>query len=265
MSQDLVTTNYTPEQMRLITDVIAKGANKDELELFLYRCKNLGLDPLKPGQIYFVKYGSSPGTIVVGIEGFRARAARTGKLAGIKRGAIKSDKGALIGAWAEVYRADWKEPAREEIELSEYDTKKAMWAKMPSTMCKKVAEAAALRMAFPDELGGVYERSEMDQADSPPPERPSLPAASVDVSSALFIGGDYVINFGKKYKGMMLRDIPIEESEAYAAWLENNSLSKGQQPSRECMELKDAIAAYKAEPKKLGDEPPPLTDADITF
>ena len=104
--------NFTPEQMKLITQTVAKGATPNELELFLYRCQNLGLDPLKPGQIYFVKYGSSPGTIVVGIEGFRARASRTGKLSGIKRGALRDVEGRLIGAWAEVYRSDWQHFAR---------------------------------------------------------------------------------------------------------------------------------------------------------
>jgi phage recombination protein Bet len=156
---------WSPEQFKLITNVIAKGASPDELELFLHRCKNLGLDPLKPGQIYFIRYSSGPGTIVVGLEGFRARAGRTGKLSGIKRGAIRDDKGLLTGAYAEVYRSDWKESAREEVSLREYDTGRGNWQKMPETMIKKVAECAALRMAFPDELGGVYEQAEMDQAD----------------------------------------------------------------------------------------------------
>jgi len=158
--------NWTPEQMKLITDVVAKGATKDELKLFLYRCQNMGLDPLKPGQIYFIKYGGGPGTIVVGIEGFRGRAAKTGKLAGIKRGAIRDDKGVVTGAFAEVYRTDWKECAREEVPLAEYNTGKGNWAKMPETMIKKVAECAALRMAFPDELGGFYSKEEMDQAEA---------------------------------------------------------------------------------------------------
>ncbi len=131
--------DWTPEQMKLITDVVARGATKDELQLFLYRCKNMGLDPLKPGQIYFVKYGNGPGTIVVGIEGFRARAGKTGKLSGIKRGAIRDEKGTLVGAWAEVYRSDWKECAREEVPLNEYSTGKAGWLKMPETMIKKVS------------------------------------------------------------------------------------------------------------------------------
>lgn len=160
-----VKSEWTPDQMKLITDVVAKGATPDELKLFLYRCKNLGLDPLTPGQIYFIKYGNNPGSIVVGIDGFRSKAARTNKLKGIKRGIIYNKDGHCVGAWSEVYREGWDIPAREEVALHEYNTGKAMWAKMPETMIKKVAEAAALRMAFPDELGGIYTQEEMDQAD----------------------------------------------------------------------------------------------------
>lgn len=148
--------SWTPEQIKLITDVVARGATPDELKLFLYRCENMGLDPLKPGQIYFIKYGTGPGSIVVGIEGFRAKAAKTGKLAGIKRGVIKDDHGKLLGAWAEIRRKDWTDVAREEVSMSEFDKKKGNWGVMPEQMIKKCAEAAALRMAFPDELGGVY-------------------------------------------------------------------------------------------------------------
>src|SRR5262245_42521574 len=126
-------TQWTPDQMKLITDVVARGATQDELKLFLYRCQKMGLDPLKPGQVHFIKYGSSPGTIVVGIEGFRSIAARTGKVSGIKRGVVKED-GKLTAAWCEVYRSDWQHPAREEVPFSEYTTGKGPWAKMPETM-----------------------------------------------------------------------------------------------------------------------------------
>lgn len=157
--------SWTTEQLELITNTIARNATPDELKLFLYRCKKLDLDPLKPGQIHFVKYGGSPGTIVVGIEGFRSLAARSGKLSGIARGVTRSEKGELISAWAEVSRSDWAKPARTEVSFKEYNTGKAMWAKMPETMLQKVAECAALRMAFPDDLGGIYEGSEMDRAE----------------------------------------------------------------------------------------------------
>ncbi|MGE0527859.1 MAG: phage recombination protein Bet, partial [Bdellovibrionales bacterium] len=139
---------FTQEQLELIKATVAKGATDNELKLFLYRCKNMGLDPLKPGMVHFVKYGSNPGTIIVGIEGFRSKAARTGKLAGIKRGVLRDAKGKCVGGWCEVYRSDWQHPAREEVSLAEYNTGKSQWAKMPETMIKKVAEVAALRMAF---------------------------------------------------------------------------------------------------------------------
>lgn len=167
MATNLATINpaaMSVEQISLIKSTIAKNASDDELKLFLYRCQHMGLDPLKPGQIHFVKYGSSQGTIVIGIEGFRLRAGRTGKHSGTKRGILRDPDGKCIGAWAEVYRNDWQQPAREEVSFAEYNTGKANWQKMPETMIKKVAESAALRMAFPDELGGVYSDDEMDQA-----------------------------------------------------------------------------------------------------
>lgn len=179
---ELTKTDLTSEQLDLIKSTVAKGATSDELRLFLYRCKNMGLDPLKPGQIYFVKYGSSPGTMVVGLDGFRSQAAKTGKHTGTQRGVIRDEKGNCIGAWCEVYRSDWAAPAREEVNRSEYDTGKAMWLKMPETMIKKVAEVAALRMAFPDQLGGLYSPEEMEQAAPQPipiknvaPKKKSLP------------------------------------------------------------------------------------------
>lgn len=218
-----IQSNWTAEQMKLITDVVARGATPDELKLFLYRCENLGLDPLKPGQIYFIKYGSGPGTIVVGIEGFRTRAAKTGKLSGINRGALRDSEGKLVGAFAEVHRSDWSHPAREEVPLAEYNTGKGNWTKMPETMIKKVAEAAALRMAFPDDLGGVYTKEEMDQAtnDLPrvAPEQPEVDDGFVDDS--------YRIPFGKFAK-RTLEEVGPEQLGAYVNYLETQAEKKSQ-------------------------------------
>ena len=86
---------FTPEQMKLIRDTIAKNASHDELQLFLYRAKAIGLYPLTPAQINFIKYGSGPGAVVVGIEGFRAFAHRTCQMSGIERGVKRDPKGKI--------------------------------------------------------------------------------------------------------------------------------------------------------------------------
>lgn len=152
------------DQVEFIKKNVAPQATPQEFGLFVARCKMLGLNPLLPGEIHFVKYGNRPGTIIVGIEGFRKRAQRTGQLAGIKREVIRDDKGKCTGARVTIYRKDWTQPAIEEVSLAEYSTGANNWAKMPETMIKKVAEVSCLRMAFSDELGGLYAPEEMDQA-----------------------------------------------------------------------------------------------------
>lgn len=154
---------FTESQLDLIKRTVAKNATDDELELFFYRAQALKANPLMPGQIYFVKFGNSAGTIIVGIDTFRNHAHSTGKLAGVKRGVIRDKNGACIGGWCDVYRTDWKEPAHEEVPISEYNTGKGNWQRMPETMIKKVAEVAAYRMAFPQQLGGLYVHEEMEK------------------------------------------------------------------------------------------------------
>lgn len=233
---------FTSDQLDLIKSTVAKGATNDELKLFLYRCKNMELDPLKPGQIYFVKYGTSPGTIVVGLDGFRLKASRSGVHVGTKRGLLLNAQGKCVGAWCEIYRKDWQQPAREEVSLSEYNTGKAMWAKMPETMIKKVAEAAALRMAFPDELGGLYSHEEMDQASrdaspvkaeevnkllsaSPAPIEPEEPDFTTEPAEELLLK-DYVIPIGQKHKGKKLSELSKDNLFSFVDWVEANIKNK---------------------------------------
>ena len=228
-------SKWSPDEISLIKSTVAKDATDAEFKLFLYRCAKEGLDPLKPGQIFFAKYGNGPGTIIVGREGFRVRAARTGKHSGTKCGPIHDESGKLIGAWAEVYRSDWKEPAREEVSLAEYNTGRGQWAKMPLTMIKKVAEVAALRMAFPDELGGLYAPEEMDQARGGAAHAAEVQAVieapaqdysnDVTVTEAEDDGpGSYEIKFGK-YAGKRIDAIAPEAHRDYIAYLESSAKS----------------------------------------
>lgn len=227
MIKDLTTVaennGLTIDQLKLITATIAKGATPDELQLFLYRCKSMGLDPLKPGQIHFVKYGQGPGTIVVGVDGFLARAQATKQLDGISRGIIRDAKGKCVGAWAEVRRKGWSNPVKEEVPLSEYDTGRGPWAKMPETMLKKVALVAALRMAFPDELGGVYASEEMDQANASPVV-PQQPGPDDGITTQPF----YTVPFGK-YKQRKLDEIDTMDLANYIVWIENKAEKDGKE------------------------------------
>jgi phage recombination protein Bet len=245
----LTNQDFTKEQLDLIKNTVAKTATNEELGLFLYRCKNMGLDPLKPGQVHFIKYGSNPGTIVVGIDGFRSRAARTGKLVGIKRGVIRDDSGRCVGAWCEVYRSDWHHPAREEVSLSEYNSGRGQWSKMPETMIKKVAEASALRMAFADDLGGLYSDDEMEQVQlrevsssgqtaraqavisSHEPEM--IEIEEPDLDECLHEAkdedvGEYLIPIGKQLKGKRLKDVSPDRLKTYVDWVEKNITMKNE-------------------------------------
>lgn len=254
----LQAAEFTPEQVELIKATVAKGATDNELKLFLYRCQNMGLDPLKPGQVHFIKYGSNPGSIVVGIDGFRVKAARTGKLVGIKRGAIRDEAGKLIGAWCEVYRKDWTHPAREEVSLAEYNTGKAMWAKMPETMIKKVAEAAALRMAFPDDLGGMYAEEEMQQAEPVRDVRTQEIQAKLDASDtapefedaeyfdpieeAAHYPGSYIVLAGTN-KGKRIQDIAPATLKNFITWYDTQVADKKKFPV-EVSDYYEAAHAY---------------------
>lgn len=272
MTQEISVKQFSTEELALITDTVAKGATPKELQLFLYRCNNLGLDPLKSGQIHFVKYGTGPGSIVVGIDGFRAKAAATGKLTGIKRGVLRDDKGACIGGWAEVYRSDWTQSAREEVSLHEYDTGKAMWARMPETMIKKVAEAAALRMAFPEQLGGVYESSEMDQAESGR-QQSSVRPQQPEIGDGDTTPSKWVFGFGK-WKQRTVEELYNDPSvgtnglTSYVSFLEDSAYKSGKPLSPSAVEAIEHISQFLGDVENTMAKP--FTNAmpdemDLTF
>ena len=59
-----------------------------------------------------------------------------------------SDRGAIIGAYAIVYRNDWIKPAYFYAPMKDYDKKAGCWLQYPHAMILKVAEAMALKRAF---------------------------------------------------------------------------------------------------------------------
>jgi phage recombination protein Bet len=183
--------DWSPEEARMIRETVAKDATPEELRLFLYTAKARGLNPLLK-QIYFIKRKQrrgdrwiETGVIQTGVDGFRLIANRTRKLRGIERG-LKRDENGKLYAWAKIWRKDWESPAYEEVSLEEYRADTPLWNRMPEQMLKKCAEVAALRMAFPEDLSGLYAHEEMDQADkSDTTDRGSIQAAVLSTQEAL--------------------------------------------------------------------------------
>lgn len=141
----------------------ADNVSDQEIKMFLELCKYQKLNPFLK-EVYLIKYGTSPATIVTGKEAFLKRATKNPVYRGHKTG-ISGDGQT---AWAEVYKEAFEFPVRVEVDLEEYIGKKgngevnAQWKSKPKTMLKKVALVQALRESFPDALGGMYTEEEAD-------------------------------------------------------------------------------------------------------
>lgn len=165
-----------------IINYINPKATESEAYLFAEFCRRKGADPMTK-QVYLVIYEGQNGrqaNFIAGKEYFTEKAEAhpqfDGFEAGIiirsKEGALERREGtfwikddeALVGGWAKVHRKDRKIASGIEVPFKDFDTGKNLWAKMPATMIRKVALVQALREAFPANFGGMYDRSEMDQA-----------------------------------------------------------------------------------------------------
>lgn len=152
--------DFTTQQIDTIRQTVARGANDVQLSLFLEFCKARNLDPFTR-QVHWTPKG-----IITGIDGFRAIAERTGAyMPGPTRYEYDAD-GRLIAAHTTIRKmvsGTWFD-LEESAYWEEYAASTPTWAKLKRVMLSKCSEARALRRAFPLDLSGLYESSELDQA-----------------------------------------------------------------------------------------------------
>jgi phage recombination protein Bet len=177
---------FSGEQMQLLRDTICpRDASEAEIRMFAYQCLRRKLDPFIK-QIYAIKrWDSERGKEVLGfqtgIDGFRVTAERTGKY----RGQVGPEWCGPDGVWKSVWVEEafptaarvgvlkegcsgpiwgvalWKEYAQ----LTKQGQPTRMWRTMPANQLAKCAESLALRKAFPEDLGGIYTKEEMEQSE----------------------------------------------------------------------------------------------------
>lgn len=189
-------SNFTPAQKTALAHMGVEDATEDDLKVFFHQVKRTGLDPFarqihmigrnafdKKTNGWAVKY-----TIQTGIDGYRLIGRRA---ADQSQDTISVEAPEWLhsdGSWRPAWSKQWGMPLAARVTLKragqpftavammdEYQqTKKdgnltQMWAQRPAGQLAKCAEALAWRMAFPQDLAGLYTHEEMAQADNPDP------------------------------------------------------------------------------------------------
>jgi phage recombination protein Bet len=173
-----------------------------DLDFFLIQCARTGLDPITK-QIYAIPAGQGKINIMASIDGLRLIAERSGAYEGQTKAEWCDKEGNWSDVWIKegtpkaarvgVYKKGFREPLvatamfDEYAQKQQYDDKygkyKAgdlghMWKKMPALMIAKVAEALALRKAFPNEMSGIYATEEIPQPEREVTAAPTLKKTS---------------------------------------------------------------------------------------
>lgn len=172
LSMDII-KNYLVNGGGTVTDA--------EAMMFLKQCQYQHLNPFLR-EAYLIKYGTRPAQMVVGKDTFIKRARHRPDFDGYKAGVIVQTKEgeiieregsfraageSLLGGWARVFIKGLSTPYYAAVAWGEYVGLKdgkpnSMWASKPTTMIRKVALSQALREAFPDDMGGLYEPEEIN-------------------------------------------------------------------------------------------------------
>ena len=187
---------------------ICPNITDSELALVMGLCQAQNLNPFTR-DVYIIKYGTAPASIVTGKEVFTKRANAQKNYQGFEAGVTfinakgevcqrqgssiyKAAKETLIGGWCRVF-VEGRKPFYDEVTLDEYqltdkDGKpKSNWAKMPATMIRKVALVHCLREAFPNDFQGLYCSEEMGKAGEQAAQLEETPAPTVEPAEVVAV------------------------------------------------------------------------------
>ena len=173
------------EQWLTLKNSLYPGASSESVLMVVDYCKARKLDPMKkpchivPMRVKDVKTGNYEWRDVVmpGIYEIRTTAMRTAEYMGHSKpeyGESLDCAGVAAPEWCELTVYRWHAASKTRIEFpvrvyfreavatGKDGTANQRWSKAPIQMLTKCAEAAALREAFPDELGGEMAAEEME-------------------------------------------------------------------------------------------------------
>jgi phage recombination protein Bet len=211
MTKEIALVNFNEDQIALIKSQIAKDCNNNELELFLYQCRQTGLNPLTR-QIYAIKRAGRM-TIQTSIDGFRVIAERSGNYAGQDEPLWEDDeKGFPIKCTVKVYKftPNFEQRYCAGVGVAHfkeyYPSPMNLQKSMPHAMIAKVAEALALRKAFPQDLSGLYTSDEMNQADEIKTVEPSIVEPKEPARNAFGLRKDGELATGADMKDTLLAE-----------------------------------------------------------
>jgi len=186
-------TEFTQAEHSML-DAMNVPANRQGRALLFREMQRTGLDPFAK-HLYLREdwnKGANKNVYAVAstIDGFRIVAARQATYEGQTAPQWCDKNGKWTDAWyvdtppvaarIGVYVRNYREPMWGIARFNEYrpnGNAGFMWGKMPALMIAKVAEALAIRKAYPDQLSGVYTDDEMQQADARKDEQPESAAA----------------------------------------------------------------------------------------
>jgi phage recombination protein Bet len=190
---------FTDQQVAALRHMGVDGASPADLAVFFHVVKRTGLDPFAR-QIYMISRkskGETKQTIQTGIDGYRLIGRRAADARHESISVSAPEWARADGQWMPVWSAEWGTPLAARVTITrggepftavalfdEYKQTKydgnltAMWAQRPAGQIAKCAEALVWRMAFPQDLAGVYVEDELQHADGGPAPRPTRESAA---------------------------------------------------------------------------------------